>query len=139
MGVRIGLLQSLDSNVRVNLRGRKTRVAEQRLHAPQIGAPIEHVRRKAMPKLVRADRNWDRRVPQIAFQDQPDRARGHSSAQLVYEERSRMRIGCCAISGDRIKRGKSDWANAFLSAFAKDAHGLSVKIGIGYIESGQLA
>ena len=55
MSVRVSLLQPLDSNVRVNLRGRKTRVAEQRLHAPQIGAAIEHVRCKAVPKFVRAD------------------------------------------------------------------------------------
>ncbi len=55
MGGRVSLLQSLDGDVRVNLRGRKTRVAEQRLHAAQVGAAIEHVRCKAVPKLVRAD------------------------------------------------------------------------------------
>ena len=55
MSLRVSLFQPLDSNVRVNLRGRKTRVTEQRLHTPQIRAAIEHVRCKAVPKLVRAD------------------------------------------------------------------------------------
>ena len=50
-----------------------------------------------------------------------------------------MHVGRRPISRDRLQRGKSHWANAFLSAFAKDAHGLGVKIDIGYIESGQFA
>ena len=55
MGVRVSLLQSLDGDVRVNLRGRKTRVAEQRLHAAQVGAAIEHVCRETMAQFMWAD------------------------------------------------------------------------------------
>ena len=62
MRVRIRLFQPLDGNVRINLRGRKAGVAEQRLDAAQIGAAIEQVRRETMAQLVWTDRNRNRRV-----------------------------------------------------------------------------
>ena len=55
MRFRIGFLQPLDRYVRVNLRGRKTGVADQRLHTAQIRATIEHVSGKTVAKFVRAD------------------------------------------------------------------------------------
>ena len=55
MRIRVGLLQPLSRHMRINLRGRKTGMAKQRLHAAQIGAAIEHVGRETMSKLVRAD------------------------------------------------------------------------------------
>ena len=75
MRIRVSFFQTFDRDVRVNLRRRKAGVAEQRLHASQIGAAVEQVRGKTVAKFVRADRNRDRRVPQITFQDQPDRPR----------------------------------------------------------------
>src|SRR5947208_1358135 len=65
--IRVGFLQPLSGHMRINLRGRKTGVAEQCLHAAQIGAAIEHVCRETMSKFVRADRNRNRRVPQITL------------------------------------------------------------------------
>ena len=51
----VGFLQPLNRYVRVNLRGRKAGMAEQRLHTAQICATIEHVSGKTMAKFVRAD------------------------------------------------------------------------------------
>ena len=51
----VSFLEALDGDVRVNLRGRKAGVTEQRLHAAQIGAAIEHVGGKTMPQFVRTD------------------------------------------------------------------------------------
>src|SRR5205823_2817363 len=59
--IRVGFLQPLSGHMRINLRGRKTGVAEQCLHAAQIGAAIEHVCRETMSKFVRADRNGNHR------------------------------------------------------------------------------
>ena len=55
MRVGVSLFQTFDRHVRVNLRRGKTRVAEQRLHAAQIRAAIEHVRSETVPQFVRAD------------------------------------------------------------------------------------
>ena len=73
MGLGVRFLQTLDRHVRINLRRRQASVTEQRLNATQICAAIEHVRGKAVPQFVRADRDWDRSVLQVTFQDQPDR------------------------------------------------------------------
>ena len=59
-GVRF--LQSFDRHVRVNLRRRKTGVAEQRLDAAQVCATIKHVSGKTVAKFVWADRNRNRSV-----------------------------------------------------------------------------
>ncbi len=57
MRVVVGALQSLDRDVRVNLRRGKTGVAQQSLHAAQVRAAIEHVRGETVPQFVWADRN----------------------------------------------------------------------------------
>lgn len=50
-----------------------------------------------------------------------------------------MHVGRCPVTRDRLERGETDRTNAFLAAFAEDAHGLSVKIDSRNIESGQFA
>ena len=49
----VGLLQPLRCNMRINLCCDKMRMAEQFLHAPQIRARVEQVRRVTVPQLVR--------------------------------------------------------------------------------------
>ena len=68
----VGFLQSFDRDVRVNLRRRQARMAEQRLDAAQIRPTIEHVRREAVSKFMRADRDRNRSVAQIPFEDEPN-------------------------------------------------------------------
>ena len=50
-----------------------------------------------------------------------------------------MHVGGRAITRDRFERGKTHRTNAFLPAFAEDAHRLGVKIDIGNIERRQFA
>ena len=68
----VSFFQSFDGHMRVNLRRRQARVSEQCLHAAQVRAAIEHVRRKTVSKFMRADRDRNRSVAQIPFEDQPD-------------------------------------------------------------------
>ena len=65
--LRVSFFQAFDGDVRVNLRGRKTGVAEQCLHAAKVSAVIEQMRSKAMAKFVRTERNWNRGVAQVTF------------------------------------------------------------------------
>ena len=67
--VRVGarFLQAFDGHVCVNLRRRQARVTEQRLDAPEVRTAVEEMGREAVSKLVRAYRDWDRGVPQIAL------------------------------------------------------------------------
>ena len=88
MRVSVSFLQALDRDMRINLRCRKAGVTEQRLHAAQIRAAIEHVSGETVPQLVRADRDRDRSVPQITFENQPGRPRRHSLARFVNEKRA---------------------------------------------------
>ena len=53
MRVVIRLLQPFCRDVRINLRCDEMRVAEQLLHAPQIRARVQQMRRVTMPQFVR--------------------------------------------------------------------------------------
>ena len=55
MRFSVSLFETFDRNVGVNLRGRKTGVAEQRLDAAEIGAAIEHVGGEAVAQFVGTD------------------------------------------------------------------------------------
>ena len=50
----VDLLQTLDARVRVDLRRRDRRVAEQLLHRSEIGASVEQMRGKGVPQRVHA-------------------------------------------------------------------------------------
>src|SRR5437763_10265484 len=92
MRVCVGFLQTLDRHVRINLGSGKARVTEQRLDAAQVRAAIEQVGGKTVTQFMWTDRDRNRRVPQISFQDQPDRARRNSLSRFVDEERPGMNV-----------------------------------------------
>ncbi len=50
---RVDLLQPLARDVRVNLRGRDVRMAEQQLHDAQVGAVVQQVRRERVAQRMR--------------------------------------------------------------------------------------
>src|SRR5260370_21309913 len=100
---------------------------EQRLHAGEMCEEIEHMRRKTVAKFVRTNRDRNRSMPQIAFQDQPDRARRNPFPRFIDEERSRMDIRVTTIFRNRFQRGRADWTNAFFPSFSKNSHRLGVK------------
>lgn len=55
MGIRVRFLEAFDCHMRVDLRGRKTRMSEQRLDASQVRSAIQHVGGETVPQLMRAD------------------------------------------------------------------------------------
>ena len=91
----VGLLQPLGGNVRVNLCRDQVRVAEQFLHAPQIRARVQQMRRVTVPQLVRRQARIETGDGQILFQTprQLDRLerRGGFCFRKKYRRRSRGR------------------------------------------------
>ena len=61
MMLRVQLLQPLAGDVRVDLRRRDVRMAEQQLHHAQVRAVIEQMRREGMAQGVGRDRGGDAR------------------------------------------------------------------------------
>jgi hypothetical protein len=59
MGLVIGFAHPLTANVRVNLRARKTAMAEQFLNTADVGAAIEHVGGERMAQRVGAGGRCD--------------------------------------------------------------------------------
>ena len=64
----VGLLQPLGRDVRINLRRDEMRVAEQFLHAAQIRARVQQVRRVTVPQLVRRQARIKSGDDEILFQ-----------------------------------------------------------------------
>ena len=64
----VGLLQPLRRDVRVNLRRDEMRVAEQFLHAAQVRARVEQMRRVAVTQFVRCQTWIKPGYGQIYFQ-----------------------------------------------------------------------
>src|SRR5580704_4714006 len=68
----VNLLEALLYDVRVNLCGRDVRMPQHQLHRPEVGAPLEQVRRKTMAQLVRRKLRPEARRPAVPRQDTPD-------------------------------------------------------------------
>ncbi len=64
----VGLLQPLGRDVRVNLRRDEVGMSEQLLHAAQVRARVEQMRRVAVPQLVRRESRIQPGNGQIFFQ-----------------------------------------------------------------------
>ena len=67
------LLQARLIDVRVDLRRRDARMAEEFLHLPQIGTAGEHVRRKTMTERMGTDRRWGAAAEGVFFYQFPNR------------------------------------------------------------------
>ena len=52
---RVSVLQTLRRHMCVDLRGRKVRVPQKFLNAPEVRAPVQHMRRKRMAERVGRD------------------------------------------------------------------------------------
>ena len=64
----IDLFQPLGRDVRVNLGRDEVRMAEQFLHAPQIRARVQQMRRVTVPQLVRCQSRIETGDGQVLFQ-----------------------------------------------------------------------
>ena len=67
MGVSIDLRHFSNIQMRIYLGGRKARMPEHFLDAPQVGVGVYEVRRKTMAQLVGRYRHWKPRKLQIYF------------------------------------------------------------------------
>ena len=65
MRLLVDLLHPLDTDVGVDLRCRQTGMAQQGLHAAEIGAVVEEMGGETVPQLVRADIDGDVRKAEI--------------------------------------------------------------------------
>ena len=66
MKFRVTVFQVTGGDVRVNLSRRDRRVAKQLLDSAQIGAPIQHVRSRGMPQLMRMNAAQASPKPRLA-------------------------------------------------------------------------
>ena len=71
MGAVVHRHQIRQRNLRVFLRGRQPRVAQQFLNGPQIGAIGQQMRRIRMTEAVRVERSIARDHPRVEFDDLP--------------------------------------------------------------------
>src|SRR5205807_2385143 len=87
-GVRlvVAVAQAVGGHVGVNLRGAQAAVAEQLLHAADVGPAVEQVRGEAVPQAVRAGARVEARLGQVLGQLAADAARRQPRAVLVEEQ-----------------------------------------------------
>jgi len=91
MRLVIRLLQPLRRHVRVNLRRRQVRVAEEFLDAAEIGAGVEQVRRITVTQLVRRERGIETRGGQVFFQTPLQHVRHDGRGRPPFRQKNRRR------------------------------------------------
>ena len=91
----VGFLQSLSGDMRVNLRRDQMRVAEQFLHAAQIRARVQQVRRVTVPQLVRRQARIEPAMARYCFKRR-DNWTGWSGAAIFV---SAKKTGACPDGG----------------------------------------
>ena len=83
----VNLLETRRADVRVDLGGDQTSVAQQFLHASNVGASIKQMSREAMPQCMRTGSQVQPRCQQILFQHSRDTASRQSCPEFVDEHR----------------------------------------------------
>src|SRR5439155_22756332 len=73
-------------HMRVDLRRRQIAMAEHHLNRPEVGAPLEQVRRERMPHDVRAERRRQVGAAAVLFQDFPEADPAERPAARVEEQ-----------------------------------------------------
>src|SRR5262249_53583849 len=111
-GLLITVLQALSAYMGVNLGCGQTLVAEQFLHATDVGPGVEQVRGKAMAERVRAGSRVQSSQGEIFFEQTADAANGESSAAVI-EKHCRLpvrRRGKSATHGQPRLHGLQGWS-----------------------------
>src|SRR4051812_30400983 len=83
VGLVVDLFHPTRRQVRVDLRRAQALVAEQLLHAAQVGAVVQQVRGEAVTQRVRADARIEAGRHEVLVQLATDRARAQRLAVLV--------------------------------------------------------
>jgi len=84
----VGFLHAAGRQVRVDLRRAQALVAEQLLHAAQVGAVVQQVRREAVTQRVRADPGIEAGLHEVFVELAAHRAGAERFAVLVEEDAS---------------------------------------------------
>src|SRR5262245_21348722 len=92
MGSLVGLAEAGGADVGVNLRGDEAFVAEQFLHAADVGPAIQEMGGKAVPQGVRRRAAVEPSLPKVFFQQSSHAAGRQAAAELVDEDRG-LRAG----------------------------------------------
>src|SRR5262249_57385633 len=92
MSLLVTLLQALRRHMCVDLRRRQIAMAEQLLHAADVGAAVEQVRGEAVPQAVRARARVEAGQRQIFLQEPADATHGQPGAVLVQEDRVELSV-----------------------------------------------
>ena len=93
----VGGAEAGGADVRVDLRRHEALVAQEFLHAADVGAAVQEVRREAVPERVGRGATIETRGSQILFEHPADAAGGEAAAEAIDEERLSMGLGL----GDR--------------------------------------
>ena len=123
MRLLVRLLQPLGRDVRVNLRRHQMRMPKQFLHAAQIRARIQKMRRITVPQFVRRDGRIQPRQRQIFLQARARASRSSSACRfrspIKTPATSRGGAGnMCPITLNRFQRRLADGHKSFLSSLA---------------------
>jgi hypothetical protein len=139
VGLAIGRLQPLRRDMGINLRRGRGGVAEDLLHAAQVGAPLKQVRSRGMPDGVRT------RFPQPVMHDAacgpwveptaPGTEKERRPAALVRQHGTPGLLP----AGQGPHRGQADRHDPFLAALAENPDGAPLLVESPDIELAQLA
>ena len=97
MSCQIGRLQALYRDVGVNLRGGKTGMPKQRLHASQARSVVQEMRCKTVTQFVWREIRGQPGLKESQFQQGIDGARRNPATRFVKKERSTMNARGLAI------------------------------------------
>src|SRR3990167_7997793 len=141
VGLVIDLLQPLGRDVRVDLRRREARVAQQLLDAAQIGPAVKQMRREAVAQAVRAD---GRRQPgelDVA-RDEPVHVAHRQALELLADEHgvghAQLLRPPSEVGADRLQRGLADRAEPLLLALPAHQDGARDLIEILHAQAGEI-
>src|SRR6187551_352810 len=88
MGPAVDVPDPLAGDVRVELRGGDTRMAEQLLDDAQVGSPLEEVRRERVAQGVRADPVLEAGCRRGGLDRRPGLLPGEAATPIAHEQRS---------------------------------------------------
>ena len=128
-------------HLRVFLRGRQARVAQQFLNGAQIGAVGEQMRREGVAQAVRMQRRVARNHARVELDDFARAAVGQPRAAVIHQQRALARLGGALrqIFFERRRRFLSIRHLALLAALAAHANPALAQIEVVEIEPHQFA
>src|SRR6266568_4794955 len=86
MGLLVTVLQALGAHMGVNLGSGQAAVAEQLLHAADVGSGVEQMRGEAVPQRVRAGARIKPGECEVLFQQPADTADSQPAAAMIQEQ-----------------------------------------------------